>query len=989
MGAGLPLMGCAASGATENSIDLPDDAGDDGSGGAGGQGDPADASLDGADDADGAPDDAGVDTDGDVDADSGVDDGGTDGGDADADSGDGGEDDADGGDGDAEPPKGAIELCVLNAGGPFDLCETPEELDFGVVAAGTQEMRRFRLDNEMLEDVTFETVHVDDPDFSVVAVRYVHDPDDPGVPAREEVELPVTRIAGTALYFEVTFTSKGEVAGPVPADTVYVTATTAGNEVVDIEVPIVGQQEACPEGFAACDADPTNGCDTDIDNSLDACGGCGKACNFTNASAVCEQGVCKLQECAPGFDDCNGDPSDGCEVNLTSDPFNCNGCGIRCEAAHASSACSGGACVIVSCEPGYLNCDQAYATGCEVDALNDLAHCGGCNELCAYQNADASCQAGNCIFEGCADGYADCNADLADGCESHLGTDPKNCTVCGNECSFANAEAICDDGCKLGRCDDGYRDCDADPATGCESHSATDPANCGACGNDCTTKWANAYGTCAGGACEFAGCKPGYWNIDGDLANGCEYACEFQSATDEPDDAFVDSNCDGIDGDVDAAVFVAKTGSDSNPGTMDRPMATINAALARAYNTGKTQVYVSAGEYIGRVTLYDGISIYGGYSAADGWKRSSSYIVTIRSNLVANGRMSAVEGQDIRSATILDRLTIRTDNASSAGVSNYGLHCSNCGGLWLKNSDVAAGNGGAGAAGGNGSPGATGNPGGTGGPGDCDRNQDGGAGGTGGTSTCGRTGGKGGKGGNYGKNAGEDGKEGAGGTPGGPGGAGGTTGQDGGVGQPGAKGDDGVNGAGGQGGSVVGGFWVGANGKDGTAGGHGNGGGGGGGGGGQGGALRDDGPGNGGGGGGAGGCGGGRGLAGSAGGGSFGVFLVSSNGAVLTNNTIRSGNGGAGGRGGNGGSGGTGGGGGKGGTVCTSEVGRGGDGGPGGDGGRGGHGGGGAGGPSFGVYRVNSGSVSVAGNVLNHGSGGSGGTSSGNSGARGAAGTVL
>ena len=987
MGAGLPLLGCAASGATENSIDLPDDAGDDGSGGAGGQGDPADASLDGADDADGAPDDAGVDTDGDVDADSGVDDGGTDGGDADADSGDGGEDDADGGDGDAEPPKGAIELCVLNAGGPFDLCETPEELDFGVVAAGTQEMRRFRLDNEMLEDVTFETVHVDDPDFSVVAVRYVHDPDDPGVPAREEVELPVTRIAGTALYFEVTFTSKGEVAGPVPADTVYVTATTAGNEVVDIEVPIVGQQEACPEGFAACDADPTNGCDTDIDNSLDACGGCGSRCAFDNATAVCESGVCKLAACANGFADCNGDPSDGCEVNLQNDPLNCNGCGTQCLTTNANAACVNGACTIVECAPGHLNCDNQFATGCEVDFLNDPAHCGGCNRICDYANASASCVGGDCVFQGCASGYDDCNGSLDDGCEVNLATDPNNCTACGNKCSFPNATARCDGGCQLDRCDEGYRDCDERADTGCESHSASDPLNCGTCGNDCTTKWANAYGTCGAGTCEFAGCKPGYWNLDGDLSNGCEYQCTKISDTDEPDDGFVDANCDGIDGDVSNAIFVAKTGSDSNPGTMAAPMATINGALAKAYVQGKKHVYVSTGEYVGRVTLQNGISIYGGYSAADGWKRSASYVVTIRATAIANNRMSAVEGSNITSATILDRLTIRSDNVTSAGVSNYGLHCSNCGGLWLKNSSVESGHAGPGTDGPSGSNGASGGRGGDGTEGHEDRNVSA-PGGLGGTSSCGRTGGNGGAGG-YKSASGGTGGQGAGGTPGGLGGQGNKDpGGDGGRGSDGAAGSPGANGAGGNGGSVSAGFWVGSNGTAGTTGTHGNGGGGGGGGGGQNCTLFCiAGTGNGGGGGGAGGCAGTGGGGGTAGGGSFGVFLVNSSGATLSNNTIKSGNGGNGGRGGTGGSGGAGGAGGAGATRKPSEVGRGGNGGNGGNGGRGGHGGGGAGGPSFAVYRYNT-TVNLAGNVLQHGNGGAGGSSSGYPGAPGVVGTT-
>lgn len=968
LGASLSISGCAAGGGTEESVLDPEDAGMDGFGGSGGQGSDDDASVDGGSGGqDGGDDDAGLD--GGSDGEAGLADGG---------------DEPEGG-GDAEPPKGTLELCVLNEGGPLDLCETPEELDYGVVAAGTQEMRLFRLDNETLEGVTYETVHVDSPDFSVQAVRYIHDPDDPEF-GRTEVSLPTTRPAGTALYFEVTFTSKGLAAGPVPADTVYVTATTASNEVIDIEVPIVGEQEACDEGFAACDADPKNGCDTDI-TSIDNCGSCGTECAYPNATAACEAGVCKLAACNGSFDDCDGNEANGCEANLATDPLHCNQCNNACNLANANAACVGGSCIIASCNAPFLSCDQSTATGCETDVSNNESHCGDCNQKCDYANASESCEGGKCVFGECDSGFESCDGSLVNGCETNIRTDVNHCMGCDQPCSFANAQALCDSGCKLGRCDDDYKDCDLNADNGCEAHLKTNVQHCGACNNDCRGKWANANGTCGAGSCEFAGCKAGFWNLDNDLANGCEYPCNKTSDTDEPDDTFTDANCDGIDGDVNAAIFVAKTGNDANPGTKDRPMATINAALARAYSGGKKQVYVSAGEYVGRVTLQNGISIYGGYSAADGWKRSDSYIVTIRSNSVSGDRMSAIEGSGITAATILDRLTVRTDNATGIGVSNYGLHCSSCSGLWLKNSDIWAGNGSAGVNGAAGATGATGSEGGIGGNGSCDGSTPG-AGGTGGTSSCGRNGGKGGKGGDECACRGADGDPGAGGTPGGLGGAGGSTGKDGGKGQDGSAGNPGANGTGGSGGSVSGGFWVGRNGVNGLDGAHGNGGGGGGGGGGQGGWNKNDGAANGGGGGGAGGCGGGAGLAGTAGGGSFGLFLVNSNNPMLTNNTIRSGNGGAGGAGGRGGNGGLGRAGNRGGNACTSEIGAGGAGGSGGNGGSGGHGGGAAGGASFAIYRSGS-TVNVAGNNLIPGSGGVGGTSPGNSGAKGAEGNVF
>jgi len=57
---------------------------------------------------------------------------------------------------------------------------------------------------------------------------------------------------------------------------------------------------------------------------------------------------------------------------------------------------------------------------------------------------------------------------------------------------------------------------------------------------------------------------------------------------------------------------------------MAAPMATINAALTKAASVGKNQIYISEGTYNARVTLATGISLYGGYSKANGWARSAS-----------------------------------------------------------------------------------------------------------------------------------------------------------------------------------------------------------------------------------------------------------------------------------------------------------------------------------------------------------------------------
>ena len=50
-------------------------------------------------------------------------------------------------------------------------------------------------------------------------------------------------------------------------------------------------------------------------------------------------------------------------------------------------------------------------------------------------------------------------------------------------------------------------------------------------------------------------------------------------ATDHPDLAFEDLNCDGIDGDRDGAYFVMPAGNDNNVGTENAPFQTIQKAI--------------------------------------------------------------------------------------------------------------------------------------------------------------------------------------------------------------------------------------------------------------------------------------------------------------------------------------------------------------------------------------------------------------------------
>ena len=96
--------------------------------------------------------------------------------------------------------------------------------------------------------------------------------------------------------------------------------------------------------------------------------------------------------CPVGLDDC--DDNGSCETPTTEDPVNCGGCLVRCNSAtNADPACSGGMCTY-ACRPGWRDCDGEASNGCEVDIRDDALNCGGCNAACPI--TFPFCEASNC-----------------------------------------------------------------------------------------------------------------------------------------------------------------------------------------------------------------------------------------------------------------------------------------------------------------------------------------------------------------------------------------------------------------------------------------------------------------------------------------------------------------------------------------------------------------------------------------------------------------
>ncbi len=707
---------------------------------------------------------------------------------------------------------------------------------------------------------------------------------------------------------------------------------------------------------------------------------CGRDCAFDQACpsgyhCVNGKGVdtkTYVQQCTPEVASCaclaRGDFLQPCE---TTNAFGtCKGT-KQCDLVANKVVCDARTPAAEVCNGVDDNCngttDEGQATvGCGV------GECQRTVSTCA-DGGVASCKPGQPAAELCNGKDDDCDGTVDNG--FNLSSDVTRCGSCTNACALPHASPMCQGGaCKVAACDTNFGDCNHVDSDGCETNTQTDATNCGGCGIMCVQ--ANSTASCVAGKCAFV-CAPGWVDLDGNPANGCEYQCTFKSATDVPDLNLDDANCDGIDGEANNAVFVSVKGDDAASGDKAHPVRSPGQAVQLMVLNNKRDMYLAgtgptaADVYTGslQLNLMTNSNVAGGYDPVT-WKRS-----LLTTTVIQGGNPAVkIEGSN---NVLVQALRFEGGNGDVANPTAYGAYVKASTSVKLESVNLIAGNGVDGTPGAAGSQGTAGDPGAAGGKGCvgdtvklacaiwfsvCNSPSPG----PGGASTCGYPGGSGGTP-TY-----STGATGGPGTaaPNGSGLAGSGAPDDSSTGPrglpyAGSAGSGGTLGSNGAAASAVGtlsatGFTV-SSGTGGTAGTPGKGGGGGGGGAGK---QYSDAIfptcqtfGSAGGGGGGGGCGGNGGAGGLGGGASIGLFLTAGSTVSGQGVVIKSGNGGKGGNGGAagpGGSGGTGGG-----SPYNSDQGFASVGGPGGNGGSGGVGGVGGGGAGGNVYGLAKSSTST------------------------------
>ena len=228
---------------------------------------------------------------------------------------------------------------------------------------------------------------------------------------------------------------------------------------------------------------------------------------------------------------CDDDNDDYCDSNMVviGTPPTCSKGGGDCNDASVSEnpatkeICDGkdNNCDKVIDEPGATNCVSWYYDGdqdgygvstnkqclCASTGLYTTKLGGDCDDTCA------TCKPG--AAEICDDKNNDCDASVDEGCDDD-GDD-----YCDAGMLTVGKPAICPNG--AGDCNDSASSISPGKVETCNNvddncNGKTDEN----ASDQCTTSLPNTAAACVAGACQITGCDPGFYDINGVTADGCE-----------------------------------------------------------------------------------------------------------------------------------------------------------------------------------------------------------------------------------------------------------------------------------------------------------------------------------------------------------------------------------------------------------------------------------------------------------------------------------
>lgn len=418
---------------------------------------------------------------------------------------------------------------------------------------------------------------------------------------------------------------------------------------------------------------------------------------------------CGEERCNLIDDDCDGriDEDFVGEDGVYRSIEHCGACGVDCRAAYPTAsevACQqdaelGPICVLVACPPGFQRGDAGSCVPdvpvlclpCEEDAdcairlpgarcLESESGQSRCGQPCGEEALcpeGFACVEGQCRPESGWCGCSEATEGVEIACLLSVDEDGHACIGvqrCGadgpGECEPAFGETCngVDDDCD-GAIDEDFRD-----AAGLY----VDRLHCGGCAMPCVEPGPNMVAEClvegAEVRCEVA-CLEGFVDVDGIAANGCE--CERWDGSGPPPVVGGDADCDGVPDDTDDFIYVTTSGSDTDPGTLVRPMRTLGAALARGRETGK-DVLVARGIYEGPVEVVGGVSLFGGYSPDFRDRDLELYPVVIERRTGEPG-MPALICRNVRTRTRVEGITVIGLDATGPGEGSTAVYIDGCG----------------------------------------------------------------------------------------------------------------------------------------------------------------------------------------------------------------------------------------------------------------------------------------------------------------------